>query len=414
MLRLFVRPISAGRTLDDTVMVNGCQAGRNGPAARLSFPIFYFLFSVFCCWLVGCGTPGEPTPNRPQVPEAVSDLAARQTGDAVALTFTLPAKSLEGRPLAEPPAVEIYRGFLAAGAPRERLSTRLTYTIPSALVDTYLAEGRLRFLDPLKPEELAQRAGGQMIYMVRTRASKRRASADSNLAALPVYPAPRPIDDVRAVVTETAVELAWSAPQRTTAGAALASLAGYRIYRVEVEPGAEAAAAQEPAKAKLKTPLELLAPASAPVFRDTQFEFGRTYRYSVRSVAQYQADEVESADSQPLVVTPRDTFPPASPKELVAVVVLATAVAPAHIELSWAISTETDWAGYCVYRNEQGPQASGPRQRLNRELLLAPTFRDMSIVQGRRYTYRVSAVDRAGNESPLSDPVSAELPQPEP
>jgi len=250
--------------------------------------------------------------------------------------------------------------------------------------------------------------------MVRTRASKRRASADSNLAALPVYPAPRPIDDVRAVVTETAVELAWSAPQRTTAGAALASLAGYRIYRVEVEPGAEAAAAQDPAKAKLKTPLELLAPASAPVFRDTQFEFGRTYRYSVRSVAQYQADEVESADSQPLVVTPRDTFPPASPKELVAVVVLATAAAPAHIELSWAISTETDWAGYCVYRNEQGPQASGPRQRLNRELLLAPTFRDMSVVEGRRYTYRVSAVDRAGNESPLSNPVSAELPQPEP
>src|SRR6266849_10100490 len=224
-LRLFVRPIAAGRTLDDTVMVS-CQAGRNGPAARLSFPIFYFLFSVFgcCCWLVGCGTPGEPTPNRPQVPEAVTDLAARQTGDAVALTFTLPAKSLEGRPLAEPPAVEIYRGFLAAGATRERLSTPLTYTIPSALVDTYLAEGRLRFLDPLKPEELAQRAGGQMIYMVRTRASKRRASADSNLAALPVYPAPRPIDDVRAVVTETAVELAWSAPQRTTGGATLASL----------------------------------------------------------------------------------------------------------------------------------------------------------------------------------------------
>jgi len=150
------------------------------------------------------------------------------------------------------------------------------------------------------------------------------------------------------------------------------------------------------------------------VFRDTQFEFGRTYRYSVRSVAQYQADEVESADSQPLVVAPRDTFPPAAPKGLVAVVVTATPAAPAHIELSWAISPETDWAGYRIYRNEQGPQASGAAQRLNRELLLAPTFRDMSVVQGRRYTYRVTAVDRAGNESPLSEAVAAELPQPEP
>jgi fibronectin type 3 domain-containing protein len=43
--------------------------------------------------------------------------------------------------------------------------------------------------------------------------------------------------------------------------------------------------------------------------------------------------------------------------------------------------------------------------------LLSPTFRDMTAVQGKRYTYRVSSVDRSGNESPLSSPVTAEFPK---
>jgi hypothetical protein len=342
------------------------------------------------------------------VGEAIGDLAARQAGDGVLLTFTLPRKSVEGPPLAEPPAVEIYRGFIPAGAGRGKLSTRLVYTIPSALVDTYVRDGQMRFLDPLKPEELSSRAGEQVVYMVRTRASKRRASADSNVAALRVYPAPERISDLRAEVIETAIELSWSPPRRTSAGAPLESLAGYRIYRAEVEPGAEAAAAQDPSKAKLKAPLELLAPASSAAFRDAQFEFGHTYLYTVRSVAQYELDSVESADSEAVIVTPRDIFPPAAPKGLEVIFVPATAGAPAHLELSWSINTETDLAGYHVYRSEQPGQ---PGERLTRELLLAPVFRDMSVAPGRRYTYQVSAVDHAGNESPLSAPVSAEMPQ---
>ncbi len=369
--------------------------------------VFFVASASLGLALLGCAAPGEPTPPRPPVPEAIADMAARQAGDGVLLTFALPRKSVEGQPLAEPPAVEIYRGFLPAGAAPGKLSTPLVYTIPSALVDTYVTQGQVRFLDPLRPEELAGHAGEQVIYMVRTRASKRRASADSNVAALRVYPPPEPISDLRAEVTETAIELSWSSPQRTSAGAPLESLAGYRVYRAEVEPGTEAAAAQDLAKAKLKTPLELLAPAPSTAFRDAQFEFGHTYVYAVRSVAQYGSDSVESADSQPVGVTPRDVFPPAAPKGLEVIYVPGTAGAAAHLELSWDINTETDLAGYYVYRSEQ---SDTPGERLTRELLLAPVFRDMSVVTGRRYTYWVSAVDGAGNESPLSAPVSAEEP----
>ena len=37
---------------------------------------------------------------------------------------------------------------------------------------------------------------------------------------------------------------------------------------------------------------------------------------------------------------------------------------------------------------------------LNTDLLLTPAFRDMNVQPGHRYFYTVTAVDRAGNESP--------------
>jgi fibronectin type 3 domain-containing protein len=106
-------------------------------------------------------------------------------------------------------------------------------------------------------------------------------------------------------------------------------------------------------------------------------------------------------------VTPRDVFPPASPRDLVVLLVPAAVGTPTHVELSWSINTEPDLAGYYVYLSET--QESGG-ERGNRELLLAPTFRDMSVVPGRRYSYRVTVVDRAGNESPPSAAVSVVIP----
>src|SRR3972149_3852216 len=43
--------------------------------------------------LAGCASPDYPTPRRPIIPQPVQDLEARQQGDAVVLTFTLPSQS---------------------------------------------------------------------------------------------------------------------------------------------------------------------------------------------------------------------------------------------------------------------------------------------------------------------------------
>ena len=136
--------------------------------------------------------------------------------------------------------------------------------------------------------------------------------------------------------------------------------------------------------------------SSSNEYQDTQTEFGNTYVYSIRSLSQYPGETVESADSKLAIVLDKDIFPPAAPQGLVAVYVPAQGTVPAHVELSWAISPETDLAGYNVYRSGA---AGVLGERLNSERLPTPAFRDLTAVPGRQYLYSVTAVDRAGNES---------------
>jgi hypothetical protein len=364
-----------------------------------------FVFCVLACALVvGCATPGEPSPRHPVVPAAITDLAARQTGSAVVLTFSLPHESTDHETLAEAPTIEVYRAALPPGAsPGRKTPWRMVYSIPSERVDSYVNADRVEFRDPLTPDNLGQTAGSALTYMVRTRAVKSRASGDSNLFTLRIYPPPGPPRDLQVSVTESAVVLSWSEP---LAADTVPKTVGYRVYRAEIEPGEEAAQ-QDVSKVKLKSPLAMQGSPSSAEFRDTHFEFSLTYLYTVRAVAQYGADTIESADSSPAVVTPRDTFPPATPVGLEAALIPATPGAPAHVELSWAISSEGDLAGYHVYRSELD---NTPGERVNSEVLPSPTFRDTSVVSGKRYFYRVSAVDHAGNESPLSSTVQIEVP----
>ena len=200
------------------------------------------------------------------------------------------------------------------------------------------------------------------------------------------------------------------AAHETAAGG---GVAGYRVYRGELPADATVPAGEiaDTSKLKMIVPLSLLGPAPGNSFRDTDFTFGTTYVYVVRSVVDEQGQPVESSDSAPLIVTPKDNFPPAAPQRLVAVPISdeqATGNGGGHIELSWDINQETDLQGYYVYRSEQ-PDTTG--ERITKSLLLTPTFRDNTAMVGRQYTYRVTAVDRSGNESPFSSPVTAAVPQ---
>ncbi len=114
----------------------------------------------------------------------------------------------------------------------------------------------------------------------------------------------------------------------------------------------------------------------------------------------------EGPRSNAVTVTPVDKVPPAPPKGVVALADTAT------VRLSWALSPELDVASYRVYRSlsprDKPEQISGdiPADE--------PFFVDRQVRKAQTFFYRVSAVDSSGNESELSNAVSARVSDAEP
>jgi hypothetical protein len=328
----------------------------------------------------------------------------------VQLVFTLPGRTVAGERLAEPPAIEVFRGSLKPNGSPDNKSFKLVYTIPGALADKYATQGKIQFTDPLLAEDLRAHPGAVYVYRVRTRASKKKDSADSNTVTAKVYPVPERIASLDARVTQNAIELSWQTPKVSPSANADETPAGYHVYRGELDPATPAPASNDLSQVKWKSPPILLGPARGTEFRDTLFDFGKIYVYQVRSLVIADGNPVESDDSAPAMVTPRDTFPPAAPHTVVAAEIPGEGGA-VSVDLSWSINLETDLAGYRVYRSDK----EGERGQLVQvELLPSPAYRDASVQPGHRYWYTVTAVDREGNESAPSDTVFVDLTQPLP
>jgi len=175
-------------------------------------------------------------------------------------------------------------------------------------VTTYVTQKRVEFIDTLSPRESQASSGITLVYRVRTRASRERASADSNAVLVQVFPVPQKIALVETQVTESAIELRWAAPASTSAGANLSGALMYHVYRAEVDPAFLKAAEERGSLLETKSGLALLATSAAPSYQDTSFEFGKSYLYIVRSVLTANELSLESDDSQHVIVTPRDIF----------------------------------------------------------------------------------------------------------
>ena len=77
-----------------------------------------------------------------------------------------------------------------------------------------------------------------------------------------------------------------------------------------------------------------------------------------------------------------------------------------QVTLSWNANLEPDLAGYNIYHSES-PIILGDKINAGPLSPLLRIYTDKNVTGGKTYYYRVSAVDSAGNESTLSDAVSA-------
>lgn len=102
---------------------------------------------------------------------------------------------------------------------------------------------------------------------------------------------------------------------------------------------------------------------------------------------------------------PRDVTPPAAPRGLFSV------TGDGQVTLNWLGNTESDLAGYRLY---VAPCASGTACPYDRVGTTSTTqFVVTGLTNGVTRYYAVSAVDRAGNESPLTPEVIFDTPRPQ-
>ncbi len=154
-----------------------------------------------------------------------------------------------------------------------------------------------------------------------------------------------------------------------------------------------------------------LADAGGTVDRTAQI--GHSYRYTAQRVRSVelagQKLEVRSSPSAEVTVEMKDVFPPDAPKGLVTVPGFAgtsnDSTQQPTIDLSWEPDMKPRMAGYRIYRRDLGGEAAKAWIQLDSELVLSAAYRDLSVVAGRRYAYRVTAVSDAGNESTPSEEV---------
>jgi len=85
-----------------------------------------------------------------------------------------------------------------------------------------------------------------------------------------------------------------------------------------------------------------------------------------------------------------DTSPPAAPSGLTA------SPGDGHIALDWSDNSESDLAGYRVYRD--GSRIASPT---------SSSYDDTGLINGTSHSYQVSAIDKAGNESPKTAALAA-------
>ena len=168
---------------------------------------------------------------------------------------------------------------------------------------------------------------------------------------------------------------------------------GYNVYRTTAS---QPRTAQNPLNPQ---------PITATQYQDLNFKFGEKYTYVVRSVSLgTEGKPVESLNSNSIEMSPVDTYPPAAPEKP------SIGAAAGKLSIFWVANSESDLAGYYLYRSTDPSLPKDKWTRLTPTLYTKTTFTDENVETGKTYYYYVVAVDSAGNPSPPSEVVSETVP----
>lgn len=350
------------------------------------------LATSLCAALPGCGTPGAPAPPSLNLPDRVVDLAAVRAGNQVSLTWTMPKKNTDKLLLKGNVQVRVCRQLGGSGC-------------DAAGAEFSVAPGAAVKSTDVLPGALAAGAPRALDYFVELKNRNGRSAGLSNPAVVLAGEAPAPVGDLAAEVRKTGVILRWTPDNESAA---------IRLRRKLLTP--LPAKRQEGLLAPPPEPLEqnLLVDAGSVSGHalDKEIRFGETYEYRAQRVARVAMGgktlELAGEISAPVRIEARDVFPPEVPTGLAAVAAVPEN-GEAAIDLSWQPGTESDLAGYAVYRRED--QAAWARIS-TAQVLVGPAFHDTRVVPGHTYQYAVTAIDQGGHESARSAVTEETVPGP--
>lgn len=315
------------------------------------------LMVLSLCIFGACAKVADPLPPIVSVPPPLSNVQIRQVGgNQMELLLPLPSPDIR--------ELEVFR-VCDPARPPDSLPNRADPYARVGIEQLATLNGGSRVFHDPQPE-----TNGFCGYWARVIDGRGKRSELTDVLHSAPLPVPAPPLAIRHELREDAIVLRWDPPEENIDGSRPPVVQGYLINSQRLVDTAE--------------------------FVDTDFEFGREARYQIQTVGKRADPMVLSDPAADYSILPRDTFPPEAPANPAAVAVGGS------IQLVWDEATETDLQGYYVYRGTE----SGRLQRLSK-LVLVNRYTDDAARAGSTYFYRISAVDQSGNESPLSEIVSA-------
>ena len=392
--------------------------------------------------VLACGKKGDPEPPIRLIPSPTTQLTVVQRGGELLLDFPYPQTTAAGTPLPGLSEVAVWQLVWrapepAAGAPEPKLEVdervflagaRPVRVVTGDELPEVVRGDRIVVSLPVPgpPEEGAGRA--VTTVAVKTQGPNGEESTLSNRVSFPSIEPPAPPTGLEVRDLATGVRVRWDYPraegeeaepeaeveaeEEIEAGEEQETEAAeeQETEAAEEEPGAEAAGTPaEPGLAGFNVyrrqatertygaPLRTVG-ARSRVFLDESALFGERYIYAVSAVASRRPVVVESRLAEEVEVDYRDRFAPPVPQGLVAL------SEEGRVRLVWQESAAPDLAGYRIYR--RGPDDEDFRP-LPGDLVTATEHAVRDLAPGATYRYRVTAVDRLGNESRPSETVTA-------
>ena len=375
--------------------------------------------------LAGCGSPGRPLPPSLHLPGVVGDLRAARVGDAVELRWTTPSATTDGVGLKGEVSTEICREVVTSPVIAAGTACTVVQRLDAAQGTTLVEE--------TLPGTLLAEPAGALVYRVRLLNAAGKSAGLSNASYAASGQAPAGVTGLRATPAAAGVRLEWAPATgpaaamemlRTDLGAAAGKPATHVAATGSSQPARVSKGRKaRPVGAEVATDgrgvVRLLVDAAPAVGsaqagsgqqgaidptagRDEEYQYVLTRVRTVRAAG--QSLELRGPASAAVVVRAQDLAPPAVPKELVA------AADGRTVALSWEPGFEADLAGYRVYRAEavtvpDTMPPAAPWQPVQAQLVAVPNFQD-AVPHDGEFWYRVTAVDRSGNESAAGDAVA--------